>query len=167
MAKSGHSVEGICSYDEPIRGIGYEPIQYRGGVVFGMVTLIGAADTKYADSLQGEWKLVESWANGTQLPAQILGDATLKVTGDRYVLKRSNGETVGKLKIDANQQPISVDIIAESKDADAVPSPGIIKIEAGKLHLCGAPPGSERPVDFDTLRRPKITVLVFTRVNKP
>jgi len=129
--------------------------------------LIGAADTKFADSLQGEWKLVESWANGTQLPAQILGDATLKVTGDRYVLKRSGGETVGKLKIDPNQQPISVDIIAESKDADAVPSPGIIKIEAGKLHLCGAPPGSERPVDFDTLRRPKITVLVFTRVNKP
>ena len=38
MAKSGHSVEGICSYDEPLRGIGYEPIQYRGGVVYGVVT---------------------------------------------------------------------------------------------------------------------------------
>lgn len=131
------------------------------------VTVAEGADPKFTESLQGEWKLVESWANGTQLPAQILGDATLKITGDRYVMKRPKGETTGKLKIDTTQQPVSVDIFAEGKDAGGVPGPGIMKIEAGKLHLCGAPPGSERPVDFDTLRRPKITVLVFVRLVKP
>lgn len=126
-----------------------------------------AQDPKITESIQGEWKLVESWSNGTQLPGQILGEATLKVTGDRYVLKRAKDETRGKLKIDSTQKPVQVDIVTERPGEEASTGPGILKIEEGKLHLCGAPPGHERPVDFDTLRKPKVTVLIFSKVAKP
>ena len=130
-------------------------------------TLSLAQDPKITESIQGEWKLVESWSNGTQLPAQILGEAILKVTGDRYVLKRAKEETKGKLKIDSTQKPVQVDIVTERPGEEAATGPGILKIEEGKLHLCGAPPGHERPVDFDTLRKPKVTVLIFSKVAKP
>ncbi|MBM4095828.1 MAG: TIGR03067 domain-containing protein [Planctomycetes bacterium] len=120
-----------------------------------------------SEAIQGEWKLVESWANGTALPPQILGEATLKVTGDRYVLKRSKDETKGRMKIDPTQKPAHVDIITERPGEEPSTGPGILKIEDGKLHLCGAPPGHERPIDFDTIRRPRLTVLIFTRLAKP
>lgn len=130
-------------------------------------SLLPGQDAKINDAIQGEWKLVESWANGTQMPAQILGEATLKVTGDRYVLKRAREETKGKLKIDAGQKPAQVDIVTERPGEEPSSGPAILKIEEGKLHLCGAPPGHERPVDFDTLRKPRVTLLIFTKLGKP
>lgn len=130
-------------------------------------SLLPGQDAKITDAIQGEWKLVESWSNGTQMPAQILGEATLKVAGDRYVLKRAKEETKGKLKIDAGQKPVQVDIVTERAGEEPSSGPGILKIEQGKLHLCGAPPGHERPIDFDTLRKPRVTLLIFSRLAKP
>ena len=126
-----------------------------------------AQEPKITEAIQGEWKLVESWSNGTQFPAQILGEATLKITGELYVLKRAKEETKGRLKVDSSQKPVHVDIVTERPGEEAATGPGILKLEEGKLHLCGAPPGHERPVDFDTLRKPKVTVLIFSRVAKP
>lgn len=135
-----------------------------------VLAAVGASqDPPLSGSIQGDWKLVEAWANGTRLPPQILGEITLHVTGDRYVLKRvtHKEETKGKLKVDGTQKPAHVDIVMERKGEEPSTGPGILKVEKGQLHLCGAPPGHERPVDFDTLRRPMITTMVFDRLAKP
>jgi uncharacterized protein (TIGR03067 family) len=107
------------------------------------------ASKKDLVKLQGDWAIVSYVIDGKKLSddeAQSLFRTFKKDECTVYLFDKPLAK--GKIRIDANKKPKTIDICpAESPDK---PRLGIYEIEGDTLKICMASPGKERPKEFSS-----------------
>jgi uncharacterized protein (TIGR03067 family) len=110
---------------------------------------------------QGTWAIESARARGQDLPKDKLQGATFTFTGERFVLRLSNGRKAeGTFKIDAGKKPRHIDLSALGETTAA-----IYAFEGDQLTLCGSEAGV-RPNEFKSVAGSNTTLYVLKRVAK-
>jgi uncharacterized protein (TIGR03067 family) len=126
------------------------------------------AETKTLEKLKGTWKIVQTVREGEEdLPTKdqmIFDGKELTVKRGRVNLEKAVFE------IDPSSDPMTIDFAGLDKDGkkvDALPKPGIIKIEKDKLTICHASPSPGvtvvRPKEFTSTKENKFWLIVLER----
>jgi uncharacterized protein (TIGR03067 family) len=114
-----------------------------------------AADAPKVDSskelkkFQGTWRTVSMVIDGRVVPNRDIQGRRVIITGKEYVIVDGE-ETIqrGVFKIDPAQSPKQIDTIPADGSNAGKADRGIYEFDGGKLRLCYAPPGKDRPTDF-------------------
>jgi uncharacterized protein (TIGR03067 family) len=102
------------------------------------------------ERLQGTWRVESMTIDGTKIPGDELTGRRVIVIDDRYVVIDGT-RTIqrGRFRIDPSKTPKRIDTIpADGANAGKVDK-GIYEINGDTLRLCYAPPGQDRPTEFN------------------
>jgi len=136
------------------------------------VVLLGADSPpddakKEPDKLQGTWKAVAIEENGKAVPADVLNQFRLIVTGDKWRMrtrvKDEFKDVDYKARFDAKKEPHALDLTTSNFTAKPDIVQGIYRLEGDVLKLRLSPPGKDRPAGFDGKADDGSTVLVLQR----
>ncbi|WP_232068369.1 TIGR03067 domain-containing protein [Gemmata obscuriglobus] len=128
-----------------------------------------AAPTNDLKLLNGEWKVVALEANGKKAPAA-------EIEGGRWVFSGAEvqfgdpGEKLGgrsSVKLDTTKSPKHIDLAGLEGAGKGITSPGIYKLEKGRLVIClGDPKSGEkgRPTTFATGALGEAALITLERV---
>jgi uncharacterized protein (TIGR03067 family) len=103
------------------------------------------------DDFRGTWQAIWLEADGRVRPAEETRKTRVMVSSDRYVLRLRGHDFEGVIiGADPAQGPNAVDFLRTGGPAGAGQRiPGIYLLEGDELTVCVAPPGGERPREFD------------------
>jgi uncharacterized protein (TIGR03067 family) len=122
-------------------------------VAIALVVIVGSvrSDEKKLD-LHGVWTLTAGEQAGEDLPADALKTGKLEIKPDNtYVFKLGEFEGEGKLKIDVNKKPHTVDSEMTSGQASGQTFQGIFEmVDENTMKQCYAAAGDDRPTRFGT-----------------
>jgi uncharacterized protein (TIGR03067 family) len=129
------------------------------------------ASKKDIEKMQGDWAALSFTRDGQKFSdddAQVLFRT---VKGNEYTVFRFK-EPVGKgtFSVDATKKPKTIDFqpSAQPGQPDGTPKPmlGIYEFEDGKLKVCMAGPGRDRPTEFVSKMGNGLTLVVWEREKK-
>jgi uncharacterized protein (TIGR03067 family) len=124
-----------------------------------------ATDAK--DTCQGVWLLSGGEADGKMLTARQLQGGKLVINGDQYtVTMAEQGTVTGTQKLDATQQPKTIDIVNADGPQKGQPCFGIYELEGNEFRVVFASPGGARPTSFETTPGSGQWMHVWTRVEE-
>src|ERR1700722_8697638 len=108
------------------------------------------ASKKDLQMLQGDWAAIVMVQDGQAMPKDDAQAYFRTITGNKYSVFRYD-KTLAKwtFTIDATKTPKTIDARPEGNDKGA-PSLGIYDFDGGKLKLCTAKAGMERPTAFES-----------------
>jgi len=119
---------------------------------------------KDREQMQGTWKTVGGESGGQELPEDDLKQLNMKITfkGDRYTFEMTGNQEEGKVKLQADKKPKTIDFVIESGVDKGKTQLGIYEMEDGKFKLCVAKAGeTERPTEFKTKEgSPNISIVM-------
>jgi uncharacterized protein (TIGR03067 family) len=137
-----------------------------------IILIVGAApndDANAADlkKMQVDWIVVTMVKDGTKIPnddAQVLFRT---VKDDTYTVSRFS-KVVGKgtFKIDATKKPKTIDSTPAGPADKAQLIRGIYEMDGDTFKACNAPPGKDRPTDFDAKEGSEHTMIIWQREKK-
>jgi uncharacterized protein (TIGR03067 family) len=134
------------------------------------VALLVAADDankKDRERMQGDWVAASQVIDGQKLgddEAQTLFRTVKDDTYTVFSFKKPVGK--GTFTIDATKKPKTIDARSAAAAKDAPPLLGIYEIDGDTFRACFAPPGKERPKDFDCKADSGHTLTVWKREKK-
>ncbi len=128
------------------------------------------ADSTALTSLQGEWALVSILKDGKTLSTGEKQVGKIVITGKRFVLlgaKEIGNMSVGTISIDPAQNPKTITLVADPKDADGKARFGIYDFPESQdfLRIAIPEPGNRKPDGFSPAKGQSI--LVFKRTQTP
>jgi uncharacterized protein (TIGR03067 family) len=114
--------------------------------------------------MQGEWMVVTMVKNGMKIDDDDAQAFFRTVKDDTYTITRYS-KTVGKgtFKIDATRRPKTIDSTPAGPADQVRPLLGIYEFAGDTLKICNAPPGKDRPTDFEAKEGSEHTLTVWTR----
>jgi len=107
-----------------------------------------AADAAAGDvkKLQGVWVVAGGEVNGSSLPAEMVPDLTLTISGKTYKVSGADRADSGEFAVDPAKQPKQMDIRTDSGDSLTA----IYEIGEDSFRVCYAQGGEGRPKSFTT-----------------
>ena len=119
-----------------------------------LVGVVSARDDdakKAQPALEGTWKVVGMEAGGSKVPEADLEGSRWVIKGNTYTFTLGGMIEKGKLRLDADKKPATIDVeITEGSDKGKT-QVGIWKLENDRLTVCCAAAGDkERPKEFAT-----------------
>jgi uncharacterized protein (TIGR03067 family) len=112
------------------------------------------ASTKDLDRMQGEWQLVSMVRNGQEQPKSELAKMTRTVAKNELTIIVEGAEGVATLKstivIDATKNPKTIDVTRTNGPTKGQTALGIYEFDGDNMKTCVAPPGKDRPTEFDS-----------------
>jgi uncharacterized protein (TIGR03067 family) len=124
------------------------------------------ASKKDTDMMQGDWAAISMVQDGQKLPTDDAQGYFRTITGNKYTVFRYEKQlTKWTFTVDATKNPKTIDSRREGDDK-GVPALGIYDFDAGKLKLCVAQPGKDRPASFDSKPGSGHTYSVWEREKK-
>ena len=120
-------------------------------LLFGFSALTTGAAAADATELQGEWKAVLIEKAGKRVPDAAVKSITVVIKGDTFTLK-SQDKVVEEVTLaaDAAKSPRQLTITPIKGPRKGMAHLGIYAAEKGKLKICWAVPGKDRPTTFAT-----------------
>src|SRR4051812_28822163 len=106
--------------------------------------------TTELERLQGAWRIASLEMNGEDQPAAAFADATITLTGNRFVSHVSDADYNGILEIHATTKPKGFDLLFTSGPQDGTRHLGIYKLDDDEWTICFAMTGDVRPKRFMT-----------------
>jgi uncharacterized protein (TIGR03067 family) len=146
-------------------------------IAIGVLTFLGAEKPKAElkkdlmhqedlQKMQGDWVVAEGEQGGAPMQAEGLKSMRFHVSGNQYEFHQAGQTEKGTLAVDISQKPKALDIhITEGEQAGKLQK-GIYQFDGGRLKICVAAPGEERPKDFKTKENTEDAVLIFERPKK-
>jgi uncharacterized protein (TIGR03067 family) len=131
--------------------------------------LSGADNTADANkedqaAMQGDWALATMISDGQTIPDDDCQGLFRTMKDDHYsVFRYDKVIAKGTFFLDATQKPRTIDFRPANAAPGAKPMLGIYKIEDGKLKICYARPGMDRPKQFSSTEGSKHTISVWQR----
>jgi uncharacterized protein (TIGR03067 family) len=110
--------------------------------------VFAAEGGKDLDKLQGTWDRVSGEVDGKPVPADVLKNSKLTISGDKYTLTMGDEKRGGTLVLDATKKPKAIDIISAAGPNKGKALLGIYELDGDTFKYCLAPPGQERPKEF-------------------
>ena len=136
-----------------------------------LLALVGftAADAAKDDAaaedlkkMQGDWVVVTMESDGMKIPDDDAQALFRTVKGDQYTVSRyQRVRGKGTIQLDATKKPRTIDARPAGAAPDAKPLLGIYEFDDGKLKLCFAAPGKDRPTLFRTAEGSGHTLTVW------
>jgi uncharacterized protein (TIGR03067 family) len=137
-----------------------------------VVLMAGAAPRDDANAvdlkkMQGDWVVVSMVKDGTKIPDDDAQALFRTVKDDTYAVARFS-RVIGKgtFKIDATKKPKTIDSTPAGSGDKAPPILGIYELDGDRLKICNAPPGKDRPTDFDAKEGSEHTLIIWQREKK-
>ena len=126
---------------------------------------VAGAEKKPAAKIDGSWTVTSIIFNGKKLPKDVLDKASHRVAFKegmyRETIKGKVNE-VGTYKIDATQNPATIDFTLSEGEDKGKMQLGIFKVDGETLTIAmGSFGAKERPKNFDGAE--KVGVMVFQR----
>jgi uncharacterized protein (TIGR03067 family) len=133
------------------------------GVALATASVTAGGDAKAEmKKFEGTWAVesIREW--GEDVPAEKAKNQTFTFRGDK-VTSRQDGKQKDEAtyQLDPGKKPRHIDFKAEGKTF-----PGIYAFEGGKLKVCFAQSGAERPTKFESPAGSKIILIVLKRAKK-
>jgi uncharacterized protein (TIGR03067 family) len=124
------------------------------------------ASKKDAETMQGDWAALSMIQDGMKFPDDDAQSFFRTVKGDEYTLFHYDQVLAKwKFKLDAAKKPRTIDIT--KPDDDKAPAVlGIYELDGGKLKICVAAPGKDRPTEFASKEGSGHTLSVWEREKK-
>jgi uncharacterized protein (TIGR03067 family) len=125
------------------------------------------ADTsaKDLDLMQGNWAVVEYVIDGVKAEDDNAQSLFRTIKGNHYtVFLFDKPLGSGTIKLDATQKPKHIDSLPE-KMPDK-PFLGIYEIKQNRVKVCYAPPGKDRPTNFESKKGSGHTLMIWEREKK-
>ncbi len=125
------------------------------------------AGKKDLKAMQGDWALASMTRDGIKFPDEEAQALFRTVKGDRYTVFRYE-KAVGKgtFTIDAAKKPRTIDFVPDTEKDKSRALRGIYKFDSGKLIICYAPAGKDRPTEFTSKNGQGWTLAVWEREAK-
>jgi len=125
----------------------------------------GDAAKKDAEKLQGTWKLVSLEVDGKKATkGEIKQEQKMVVEGDKFSSTVDDKHSFkGTFKLDPTKKPKAVDVQVTEGDFKGKTLLGIYDVEKDSLRACYAPPGKERPAEFDSKAGSGLYLYVYKR----
>jgi uncharacterized protein (TIGR03067 family) len=99
--------------------------------------------------IQGSWRSIAMVVDGRKIPASAIEHRRIIIIDDKYVVVDGNRTLRrGTLRIDATKTPKHIDALPADGPNVGKIDQGIYELATDLLHLCWAPPGAPRPMDF-------------------
>lgn len=99
--------------------------------------------------LDGIYTLASGLDDGKKIPDDVLKGAKLFIKGDTHYVKVGGATYSGKHTIDADKKPKTIDIKDTAGPFKDMTVLGIYSIDGDDFKICYAPPGKDRPKDFE------------------
>ena len=110
----------------------------------------GALDPEL-QKMQGEWLMLAGEMDGQKLPESFLKGARRVAKGDTVTVRMSGQRFWhARVALNTNKQPREIDYEVASGPSQGKKQFGIYEWDSGKLKICFADPGKDRPTDFTT-----------------
>lgn len=140
-------------------------MQFMSYIVLASMAVSQAPGGKKTDdeTLQGEW-------NMTSKDPRLTGGRTLRFTGDKFEIIKSDGqvEVKGTFKLDAKKMPKEIDLLVD-KGERKITIMAIYDLNGGQLKLCGNRGEGARPSGFpanDSETMPSVSVFERKKSDK-
>ena len=124
-----------------------------GFLAIGLLVVAGYVRSEDAKkpNLSGTWKLEKGEQGGEDIPEDALKTGKMEIKGDNFSFKLGEFEGEGKLKLDYEKTPHTVDSEMTSGQASGQTYKGIFEIvDENTMKQCYANPGDDRPTKFST-----------------
>jgi uncharacterized protein (TIGR03067 family) len=96
------------------------------------------------EQAQGDWVPAEVIDNGEKMPADNLASTKLRISGNEFTLRHSEGVYQGRFDIKQNSNPRRMDVTLD----DGTEVSAIYDVTGETMKVCYAQPGSSRPLAF-------------------
>ena len=137
-----------------------------------LLLIVGAAPKDDASAMdlkkmQGDWVVISMIKDGTRIPDDDAQALFRTVKDDTYTVSRFS-KVVGKgnFKIDATKKPKTIDSTPAGPADKAPVIHGIYELKGDTLKTCNAPPGKERPTNFEAKEGSEHTMILWQREKK-
>jgi uncharacterized protein (TIGR03067 family) len=101
-------------------------------------------------ALEGEWHFVGLQVDGNDVPASLTGQSRLMMDGARFRMESPEANYDGTFTIDAESEPMRIDIAFVEGPEAGHTSLGIFELSGDQLTMCLGLTGATRPVSFST-----------------
>jgi uncharacterized protein (TIGR03067 family) len=125
------------------------------------VTATAASTNPDLEKMQGKWQVTSGQVNGESLPAEMITNMVLTITGTNYTAVISEGTDQGNFSIDSSKSPKEIDIQSEAGDRPHII--GIYETGADSIRVCMANEGGPRPKSFSTTEDSRFLLLEYKR----
>jgi uncharacterized protein (TIGR03067 family) len=116
-------------------------------VAFGSVR----SDEKKKMNLDGAWKLESGEQAGEDIEKDALKTSEMKIEGTTFSFKLGDIDLKGKLKLDFDKKPLTVDAEITEGQQQGMTFQGIFEmVDENTMKQCYAGPGEDRPTRFST-----------------
>jgi uncharacterized protein (TIGR03067 family) len=116
------------------------------------------------DLLHGLWSIKSLTMNGEAVPPNIYDNATLEITGSRFVASGMGAEYEGTIELDPTKNPKHFDMKFDAGPEKGNVSPCIYELDGDAWKICIATTGSVRPSTFESLAGNGFVVEVLHRI---
>jgi uncharacterized protein (TIGR03067 family) len=100
------------------------------------------------EKLQGSWAFVSLEVEGSKLPDAMLSGSKIIIKGENFKSISAGITYEGKIKIDRNSTPKTLDLIFTEGPEKGRTSTGIYELDGDNLKICLSLAGSTRPTEF-------------------
>lgn len=116
------------------------------------------------NDLDGEWLVKSITIDGKKIDAKLFADAKIVVEGNRFTFWNNNKKTgMGTFTLDKDKKPAEMDIITQDGKGDKTKVLAIYQIKGDRLTVCGAPPGKQRPQQFQSKANSGMELVEYQR----
>ena len=122
-------------------------------------------DAKDLDLMQGDWAVAEYVVDGVKAEDDNAQSLFRTIKGNHYTVYLFDKPLgSGTIKLDATKKPKHIDSLPE-KMPDK-PFLGIYEIDQSRIKVCYAPPGKDRPTNFEAKKGSGHTLMTWERDKK-
>jgi len=100
------------------------------------------------ETLQGSWAFVSLEVEGSKLPDAMLSGSKIIIKGENFKSISAGITYEGKMKIDRNSTPKTLDLTFTEGPEKGRTSLGIYELDGETLKICLSLAGSTRPTEF-------------------
>jgi uncharacterized protein (TIGR03067 family) len=122
-------------------------------LAIGLLIAFGSArsDEKKKVNLDGVWKLTAGEQSGEDIEGDALKVSELKIEGTTFSFKLGDVDLKGKLKLNFDKKPMTVDSEITEGQQQGMTFQGIFEmVDENTMKQCYSGPGDERPTKFST-----------------
>jgi uncharacterized protein (TIGR03067 family) len=102
------------------------------------------------DRLQGTWRVIALELDGTAMPDDGFGDATITVHGTEFTSHGLGESYAGSIRVIAGKSPKAFDLVFTAGPPQGLTNRGIYKLDGDTWTICLATRGDARPKRFAT-----------------
>jgi uncharacterized protein (TIGR03067 family) len=111
---------------------------------------LGKENAGLLEKLKGKWVPIEASFNGTEVDRDRLEGSHLTIDGNKFNSQIGERTREGTFTLDESKTPVQMNLTRTRSDGSTEDSTAILELKDGKLRICYARAGNDRPTKFES-----------------